>query len=202
MSDIESREALRALYGPVLELAERKVIFRLDKHCRDFIALSPFLVLASSDGDGGVDASPRGDPPGFVQVLDDTTLLLPDRRGNNRLDSFNNVLQAPQVGLIFFVPGIGETLRVNGKAHGTTDADLLAPAAVNGKAPSAGLVVTVEEAFFHCAKSVIRSKLWDPATKVERSVFPSLGQILADQTKGDAAAIDARTNDAYVTRLY
>jgi PPOX class probable FMN-dependent enzyme len=202
MSDIESREALRALYGPVLGLAERKVIHRLDKHCRNFIALSPFLVLASADPEGGVDASPRGDPPGFVHVLDDTTLLLPDRRGNNRLDTFNNVLQAPNVGLIFFVPGIGETLRVNGRAHATTDESLLAAAAVNGKAPTAGLVIKVDEAFFHCAKAVIRSKLWDPARHAERGSFPSLGQILADQTEGNAAEIDERTNDAYITKLY
>jgi PPOX class probable FMN-dependent enzyme len=202
MSDIESREALRALYGPVLGLAERKVIHRLDRHCRNFIALSPFLVLASADPEGGVDASPRGDPPGFVHVLDDTTLLLPDRRGNNRLDTFNNVLQAPNVGLIFFVPGIGETLRVNGRAHATTDESLLAAAAVNGKAPTAGLVIKVDEAFFHCAKAVIRSKLWDPARHAERGSFPSLGQILADQTEGNAAEIDERTNDAYITKLY
>jgi PPOX class probable FMN-dependent enzyme len=137
-----------------------------------------------------------------VHVLDDTTLLLPDRRGNNRLDTFNNVLQAPNVGLIFFVPGIGETLRVNGRAHATTDESLLAAAAVNGKAPTAGLVIKVDEAFFHCAKAVIRSKLWDPARHAERGSFPSLGQILADQTEGNAAEIDERTNDAYITKLY
>jgi PPOX class probable FMN-dependent enzyme len=202
MSEIDTHDALRALYGPVLPIAERKVIRRLDRHCRDFIALSPFLVLATADPEGGVDASPRGDPPGFVTVIDDTTILIPDRRGNNRLDSLNNVIGAPRVGLIFFVPGIGETLRVNGTARVTTEVAVLAPAALHGKTPSAGLVVAVEEAFFHCAKAVIRSKLWDPSSVVERSSFPSLGQILADQTAGDAADIDARTNEGYATRLY
>jgi PPOX class probable FMN-dependent enzyme len=202
MSDIESREALRSLYGPPLPIAERKVLPRLDRHCRNFIALSPFLVLASADGEGGVDASPRGDPPGFVQVLDDTTLLIPDRRGNNRLDSFQNVLTTPSVGLIFFVPGIGETLRVNGTAEVTTDPALLAASAVEGKVPTSGLRVTVTEVFFHCAKAVIRSKLWDASRHAEKGSFPSLGRIISDQTQADFDEVEQRTVEAYRTKLY
>jgi PPOX class probable FMN-dependent enzyme len=202
MSEIDSPETLRAHFGPMLPLAQRKVLPRLDHHCRRFIALSPFLVLASADPEGGVDASPRGDPPGFVQVLDDATLLLPDRKGNNRLDTFQNVLAAPQVGLIFFVPGIGETLRVNGLARPTTDPALLQPAAVDGKIPAAGLVITVTEAFFHCAKATIRSKLWDASRHAERGSFPSLGRIIAEQTDADVAEVEQRTEEAYRTKLY
>jgi PPOX class probable FMN-dependent enzyme len=202
MSDLQGREALRELYGPVLPIAERKVLRHLDRHCRNFIALSPFLVLASADGEGGADASPRGDPPGFVRVIDDTTLLLPDRRGNNRIDTLQNVVASPGVGLIFFVPGVGETLRVNGTAVVTEDPDLLAPCAMDGKVPKSGLLITVREAFFHCAKAVIRSRLWDSSRQIERGTFPSLGQILADQTSGDRAELDGSLQEGYRTRLY
>jgi PPOX class probable FMN-dependent enzyme len=195
--------ALRAHMGPVNPLAERKVLDRLDGHCRDFIALSPFLVLATSDGEGRADASPRGDAPGFVEVVDERTLFIPDRRGNNRVDSFGNVLASPGVGLIFMVPGIAETLRVNGRARLTRDAALLEPATVQERTPTLGLLVSVEEAFFHCGKALIRSKLWDPASRVERSRFPSLGRIMADQTKAvGVAEAEANLEEAYRTRLY
>jgi uncharacterized protein len=202
MSDLQGREALRELYGPVLPIAERKVLRHLDRHCRNFIALSPFLVLASADGEGGADASPRGDPPGFVRVIDDTTLLLPDRRGNNRIDTLQNVVASPGVGLVFFVPGVGETLRVNGTAVVTEDPDLLAPCTMDGKVPKSGLLITVREAFFHCAKAAIRSRLWDASREIERGTFPSLGQILADQTSGDRAELDGSLQEGYRTRLY
>lgn len=202
MNDIPDADRLRAHMGPVSPTAERKVIHRLDGHCRRFIALSPFLVIGTTDGQG-VDVSPRGDPPGFVQVLDDTTLLLPDRPGNNRVDTFGNLLAAPGVGLIFFVPGIEETLRVNGTGSITTDAALLAGAEVNGRAPRTGLVIAVDEAYFHCAKALKRSALWDPSAQVERSGFPTLGRILADQrAAADADEADARINLSYVERLY
>jgi len=200
---IDNPAELRAHMGAVNPLAERKVLDRLDAHCRDFIALSPFLVLATADGQGRADASPRGDAPGFVEVLDERTLFIPDRRGNNRVDSFGNVLASPGVGLIFMVPGIAETLRVNGRATLTRDPDLLAPATVQERTPTLGLLVAVEEAFFHCGKALIRSKLWDPATRVERSAFPSLGRIMADHTKAvEAAEADANLEEAYRTRLY
>ncbi len=203
MNDLPDYAALRAHMGAMNPMAARKVLPALDHHCRAFIALSPFLVLASSDAEGRVDASPRGDPPGFVQVLDDTTLLLPDRLGNNRVDSFANILAAPGVGLIFFVPGIDETLRVNGIARLLTDNEALAGSAVAGKTPRTGLVVAVEEAFFHCAKALRRARLWDPATQVERSSFPSLGRIMAEHTRvGTAEEAERRIEDAYRTRLY
>jgi PPOX class probable FMN-dependent enzyme len=203
MTDISDAAALRAHYGPVSELAARKVMNRLDVHCRNFIALSPFLVLASSDGEGGSDASPRGDAPGFVRVLDDTSLLLPDRPGNHRMDSYGNVLARPGVGLVFLVPGINETLRVNGMARVVTDGDLLASVAAEGIAPHSALLITVHEAFFHCGKALIRSHLWDASRQVERRSFPSLGRILADQIQGmEASAAEAQVVESYRTRLY
>jgi len=200
---VEDIGQLRALVGEVSLIAERKVLDRLDRFCRDFIALSPFLVLASADAEGRADASPRGDGPGFVQVLDDRTLLIPDRRGNNRVDSFGNVLGSPGVGLVFFVPGVNETLRVNGRARMTRDKALLEPATVQQKTPTLGLVVEVDEAFFHCGKALIRSKLWAAETQIERGSFPTLGHIVAEQTKAvDAAEADANLEEAYRLRLY
>jgi len=203
MNEISDHAALRAHMGVISSTAERKVLLALDRHCRAFIALSPFLVLASADAEGRADASPRGDPPGFVQVLDDHTLLLPDRLGNNRVDSFANILAAPGVGLIFFVPGIDETLRVNGTARLSTDNTALAGSVVAGKTPRTGLVIAVEEAFFHCAKALRRARLWEPDAQVERSSFPSLGRILAEQTRsGTVEETERRIEDAYRTRMY
>ena len=203
MTEIPDFAALRAHVGQVSLLAERKVMRRLDPHARAFIALSPFLVIATADADGAVDASPRGDPPGFVRVLDDTTLLLPDRPGNNRVDSLANVLSAPGVGLLFFVPGIDETFRVNGTAGVLADPAQLAGCEVQGRAPKTGLVVRVEEAFFHCAKALRRSRLWDPAAQVERRSFPSLGRILVEQGgTGVVAEVEERVEAGYRDRMY
>jgi PPOX class probable FMN-dependent enzyme len=203
MDGITDAAALRDLYGEVGALAKAKDLTRLDKHCRAFIALSPFLVLATADAEGRMDASPRGDAPGFVLVLDDTTLLLPDRPGNNRVDSFGNIVAHPGVALIFLVPGIEETLRVNGRARLTTDAALLAAAEAQGKVPRAGVLITVEQAFFHCAKALKRSRLWDPTQHVERQSFPSLGKIIADQTaQCSVEDAEARIEDGYKNRLY
>lgn len=203
MGEITTHENLRSHYGAVDSLAAVKAMTRLDKYCRDFIGLSPFLVLASADGAGGVDASPRGDAPGFVSVLDDQTLLVPDRPGNRRVDSFRNILEYPGVGLLFFVPGLPETVRVNGKARIVTDASLLAPLAAQGKAPIAGLLVAVEEVFFHCGKALIRSHLWDKERQIPRSAFPSLGTIIAEQTRAIAAAeADVFIEEAYQKTLY
>lgn len=200
---IPDGEALREHIGPVHPLATGKVLNRLDQFCRDFIALSAFLVLASCDSEGNADASPRGDAPGFVRVLDDRTLLIPDRRGNNRVDSFGNILSSPGVGLVFMVPGIPETLRVNGRGRATRDAALLAPSAMQERPPVTGLMVDVAEAYFHCGKALIRSKLWDPASQVPRHSFPTLGRIIADQTKAvDAAEADRNLEEGYRTRLY
>ena len=203
MNDITDPAALREHFGAVSTLAANKALPKLDAHCRGFIALSPFAVLATSDEQGGMDASPRGDAPGFVAVLDDNTLLLPDRPGNRRVDSFSNILANPGVALIFFVPGINETVRVNGRARVITDADLLRRVGAQGKVPKTGLLITVQEAYFHCAKALIRSRLWDPATQVERKTFPTLGQVIADQVAGiEAAAADAGIDESYRERLY
>ena len=200
---IDDAGLLRGHIGPVHPLATGKVLKKLDQICRDFIALSPFLVLASCDADGNADASPRGDGPGFVRVLDERTLLIPDRRGNNRVDSLGNIVSAPGVGLVFMVPGIPETLRVNGKGRATRDSDLLAPSAMLERPPVTGLIVEVEEAFFHCGKALIRSKLWDQASQVPRNSFPTLGRIIADQTKAvDGDEADRNLEEGYRTRLY
>jgi uncharacterized protein len=200
---IENTERLRETYGPPSERSLKKQLSRFDKHCRDFIARSPFLVIASSDPSGRCDASPKGDAPGFVEVLDDATVLIPDRLGNNRVDTLGNLIARPGVGLIFFVPGLNETLRVNGQARITTDPSLLEPLAVNGKVPRSGIVVSAEEIYFHCGKALIRSDLWNPEKQIRRSDFPSLGRILADQVGGVTVAESERlTEESYKTRLY
>ncbi len=203
MNEITDTATLRAHFGAPGERAVLKQLDHLDPHCRAFIALSPFAVLATTDGEGNVDASPRGDAPGFVHVLDAWTLVLPDRPGNRRIDSLQNIVAHPGVGLIFFVPGIDETVRVNGTAVITTDPAVLAPLVAQGKLPNSAIVVTVREAYYHCAKALIRSKLWDPATRIERSSFPSLGQILVDQIGGAGVAeTDASLAAAYRNALY
>ena len=194
---------LRDLYGEPSELVERKVIGHLDRHCRRFIAASPFLVMATADASGALDASPRGDPAGFVTVLDDHRLAIPDRPGNRRVDSLSNIVENPQVGLLFFVPGVNETLRVNGRAEISTDPALLASLAVKGKAPLSALVVTVEEVFLHCAKALIRSELWNPERHVARETLPTLGEMLADQIEGvTAEGADAAHRESIEERLY
>ena len=200
---ITGTAALRTLYGEPNIRAANKALVKLDKHCRAFIGLSPFCVLGSAASDGTADCSPKGDAPGFVQVLDDETLLIPDRRGNNRVDSMSNIIENPNVSLIFFVPGMNETLRVNGTATITTDEALLSPHAVNGKQPKSGLVVRVDEAFLHCAKALMRSNLWDPERQIDRKSFPSLGRMLADQTGLQSAEeAEAAVEDAYRNKLY
>jgi uncharacterized protein len=200
---IENPQQLREIYGPPSERSLKKQLSRLDKHCRAFIARSPFLVMATADEAGRCDASPKGDAPGFVQVIDDQTLLIPDRLGNNRTDTIGNLLARPGVGLIFLVPGLDETLRVNGRARVTTDPALLEPLAVNGKVPRSGILVTAEEVYFHCGKALIRSDLWNPEKQLRRSEFPSLGRILADQIGGMSVEESERvTAEGYKTRLY
>ncbi len=203
LDTIESPEQLRQLYGEPMERAVKKQLSRFDRHCRNFIAMSPFLVIASSDPAGHCDASPKGDAPGFVQVVDDTTLLIPDRLGNNRTDTLGNLLLRSGVGLIFFVPGINETLRVNGRARVTTDRELLEPFAVNGKVPRSAILVEAEEIYFHCGKALIRSDLWNPEKHVARGNWPSLGRIIAEQVGGmDPDEAERQTAESYRTRLY
>ena len=201
---VNTMEELRAVYRPPAARAGLKVLDRLDVHCRNFIALSPFYVISSARADGRADASPRGDPPGsLAHVLDDKTLLLPDRPGNRQVDTLMNLVERPYVGLVFFVPGLTETLRVNGRAEISTDADLLEPLAIKGMLPISVLKVTVEEAFLHCAKALIRARLWEPAAQVERARYPTYGQVLADQiADANAVEIDAGEAESARTELY
>jgi uncharacterized protein len=180
---ITDEASLRALHFQAMLRATDKVLRALDKYCRCIISLSPFCIVATQ-GPNGADVSPRGDPPGFVRVLDDRTLLVPDRVGNNRLDSMTNLLVNPRIGMLFLVPGMNETLRINGTARITDDARLLAPSAVNDRAPKVGLIVTVEEAFLHCAKALTRAALWDGNRHVDRSILPSYAQMLLEHVKG------------------
>ena len=200
---ISSNSELRTAYRKPNERAQQKVLDRLDEHCRNFIAMSPLCILSSFGVDGLADTSPRGDPPGFVATPDDKTLLIPDRPGNNQVDSLQNVIANPQVGLLFLVPGMNETLRVSGRAEIVTDEALLEPLAVRGRPPLSILRVTVAEAFLHCGRSLIRSKVWDPEARVDRSSYPTYGQVLADQIAGaDSREIDASEDEANRERLY
>ena len=204
MNEITDTATLRAHFGAPSERAVLKPLDHLDRHCRAFIALSPFAVLATADGEGNADASPRGDAPGFVHVLDSHTLLLPDRPGNRRIDSLQNIIAHPGVGLIFFVPGINETVRVNGSATVTTDPALLAPLEAQGKIPNSALLITVREAYYHCAKALIRSRLWHDTYKIERTALPSYGQMMKDQIEIEDTVqqVEDSIADAYKTRLY
>jgi PPOX class probable FMN-dependent enzyme len=181
MTDIRSVEALRALYREPSERALRKQLDQLDEHCRRFVALSPFVVVASTDAEGRVDASPRGGDPGFVKVLDEHTVLIPDSPGNNRLDSLQNLIDRPGVGLLFMIPGVDETLRINGNAALRTDAALIDLCANERRRAPLVIAVEVREAYLHCAKALMRSKLWDAGAKQDRGVLPSMGQMLKDQ---------------------
>ncbi|HBL66640.1 MAG TPA: flavin-nucleotide-binding protein [Achromobacter sp.] len=175
--------ALQALYGAPGEASLKKEVDHVHPHYRAFIEAAPFAMLATS-GPDGLDASPRGDPAGFVVVEDEKTLLLPDRRGNNRVDSLLNVLADPRVALLFLVPGVGETLRVNGTARVSVDPALLERFAMDGKQPRSVLIVDVQTVYFQCSRALLRSRLWDPATQVPRSALPSTGRILSDLTAG------------------
>jgi uncharacterized protein len=188
MSHVSTREQLREVYASPGERAVRKELDHLDRHCRRFLELSPFFVLATSNARGHADASPRGGPPGFVHVADDTTLVIPDHPGNNRLDNLENLLERPEVGLLFLIPGVDETLRVNGPVEIRTDPELRERVATGGKTPKAVLVVTVRQAFLHCAKAFMRSRLWHPEARVERSELPTLGEMLKDQLRSSGPA--------------
>jgi len=205
---IRDEGELRALFGRPHALAVRKSLPRLDHYCRDFIALSPFLCIGTTGADGRADVSPRGDPAPFVQVLDDRTLVIPDRPGNNRLDTLVNIVENPAVALIFFIPGFEDTLRVNGKATIVRNPELLRRAEINGRQPKVAIRVVVEEAFLHCAKALKRSKLWDPTSQLDRKTLPSLGRMILEQTcdagpdEATVAAADADIEQDYKTGLY
>jgi len=183
---ITTEAQLRAILGTPSEVVKNKSISILDKHCRKFIEHSPFLTIASTNGNGETDVSPKGDPAGFVKVLDEKTLAIPERLGNKRADTFVNILHHPGVGLLFFIPGIKETLRVNGKAQIVTDLGIREQLKFKNKLPQLALIVHIEEAFMHCSKCMVRSKLWTDIDPDIREKVPSLAEIIIDHAKLDA----------------
>jgi PPOX class probable FMN-dependent enzyme len=197
---ITSEADLRARFKAPSELSLRKQLDHLDHNCRRFIGLSPFLCLATSSENGRLDNSPRGDVPGFVEVLDERTLLIPDRPGNNRLDSLANIVRNPQVGLLFFIPGVTEMLRINGRAKIVTRPDILELFAVNNRAPAVVILVETQEVFLHCSKALIRSRLWQEDAKVDRKVLPSLGQMIAEVIERAPAAATVADYDARIAK--
>ena len=199
---IDDEATLRALLGEPLPLVQAKITPGLNPLTRKFIERSPFVCLSTSDATGACDVSPRGDPAGFVQILDDTTLLIPERPGNRLADTLKNILQNPHIGILFILPGMGETFRVNGRATLTTDPDLLAPCAVEGRAPKLAILVDIESAFTHCSKAFLRSKLWDPSGYINRAELPSNGEIHKEIEGGDfdADAYDTERAARYARR--
>jgi PPOX class probable FMN-dependent enzyme len=200
-TQVTGEEALRSLLGEPSDLVRAKVTDRLNDLTRVFVERSPFLCLATSSADGTCDVSPRGDPPGFVRVLDERTLLLPDRPGNRLADSLRNVLENPHVALIFILPGVTDTLRVNGRATIVTDPELLAGSTVEGKTPTLGLRIEVDQVFTHCSKAFLRARLWDPGGYVAREELPSPGEILRSiESSVDAEEYDAARAERYARR--
>lgn len=201
--DIKTVEELIAHYGePQGHLAEKEKP-ELSAHCIRFLELSPFCVLSTSAaGDGPADCSPRGDAPGFVHVIDSTTIAIPDRPGNRRTDTFHNIMENPEIAVMFMVPGLNEVLRLNGRARLTTDPSLLEKMVANGKLPRAALVIDIRYVYFHCGKAIIRSDLWNPDNKAQKRDFPTLGRINADWYGVHADEIDARLANDYKNNLY
>jgi uncharacterized protein len=181
---VQTLEELRSLYGLPSQRAVQKQRETLDRNAREFIALSPFVLIASTDTEGRCDVSPKGDAPGFVRALDEKHLVIPDRPGNNRLDSLVNLLEHPRIGLLFLIPGRGDTLRVNGKARIVRDEDLLAHLAVDGRKPKTAIGVEVDEVYLHCPKAFMRSSLWSPESWPSPDAIPSLCEMLWDQLPG------------------
>ena len=177
---IETLEELRAIYGEPNEVVRNKVVAALDEHSRRVIARSPFVFIGTTNAAGAGDVSPKGDAPGFVRVLDDITLVIPDRSGNRHLDTLRNILENPNVGLLFIIHGMEETLRVNGRAFLVRDADVLASLEMQGKRPLAAIVVQVDEAYLHCARSFKRARLWDASSWIDRAELPSLARMVMD----------------------
>lgn len=198
MHRITTLEELDALYGEPVQAAIAKEIDHVSEHYKAFIDKAPFVVVATV-GPEGLDCSPRGDPPGFVKVRDPKTVLIPDRRGNNRVDALRNLVRDPRISLLFMIPGIGNTLRVNGRAEISTDPKLLADFAMQGKLPKCVLVVTADSVYFQCPKALVRSRLWSQDAQIPRSELPSTGEMLQALSKGgiDGAQYDA----AYPQRL-
>jgi len=203
MSRIDSIDALRRHYGAPKERSLGKEIDHLDRHCRKYISLSPFLTIASQGADGRADSSPRGEAPGFVAILDDRHLAIPDRPGNNRLDTLSNIVENPAVGILFMIPGFREILRVNGRAEIRDDDELRRRFEVGGRLPATVIVVVVGSAYIHCAKAVMRSRLWEDEARTPRQLLPSLSEIIAEQMgREPAAESEADMLAAYRKVLY
>ncbi|MCE7993013.1 MAG: pyridoxamine 5'-phosphate oxidase family protein [Roseivirga sp.] len=194
---IENTDQLVDLYGTARGRAKDKVLEALEKHCINFIGKSPFLVLSSFNSTGQVDASPRGGSPGFVKVLDEKTIAIPDGKGNNRLDSFRNIVDTGRAGLLFLIPGMDETLRLNGTAYLTTEASIIDLFTDQRHRPKTCLIIEIEEVFLHCAKALMRSELWSASSQIERSELPTIGQMLKDQLNDD---VPPESQEAMVAR--
>jgi uncharacterized protein len=192
MTEITSEAALDSLYDAPVPTSILKEVDHITDDYKKLVDASPFAILATS-GPEGLDCSPRGDPRGFVRVADPKTLMIPDRRGNNRIDSLRNIVRDPRVALLFLIPGIGTTMRINGRAQLTADAELCASFAMDGKNPKCVIVITVERAYTQCQKAIVRSKLWDPAMHVSKSELPSVGEMMERLSKGD---FDGKAYDA------
>ena len=193
---IETIEEFRELRGDGSNRVYDKTVSHIDDHIRNFLAMSTFLTVASIDGQGRMDVSPKGDPPGFVKVLDDTTIAVPEREGNRRADTFSNILQNPTVALICFVPGMNETMRINGQTSITTDPDLLESMEVQGHVPQLAMLVHVEEAFIHCGKAPRRGRLWDADAQIDRSTYPKMGEVMFDHGQYESVTRERMTEIA------
>ena len=201
---ITTEKELREILGHPQEIVTRKAINHIDENCRIFIENSPFITIATSDLDGNLDVSPKGDPPGFVKILNNKMLAIPDRPGNRRADTFTNILKNPSIGLIFLIPGVKETLRVNGEAKIVTDKKVLKLLSCEGKFPLFAIIVNVKEAFMHCAKCMIRSNLWRSVDDTKERTVPSLAKALVDHAKLDITykELDDQIKEDEKTNLY
>ncbi|WP_410770062.1 pyridoxamine 5'-phosphate oxidase family protein [Fontibacillus sp. BL9] len=202
---VKSEDEIRELIGYPSELAKNKVIHYLDSHCKEFISHSPLLFISSSDDQGFCDVSPRGDEPGFVHILDDQRMVIPERPGNRRIDTMRNLLKNPRVGLIFVIPGLEETLRINGRARIIKEKELLNQMQVRGKTPLLGLGVIIEECYVHCAKAFKRSSLWDPDSWIDKKELPNIPQMISVHAKQlglSEEEVSSSLHESYTKRLY
>ncbi|MCI1693451.1 pyridoxamine 5'-phosphate oxidase family protein [Aneurinibacillus aneurinilyticus] len=199
---VSTEEELRSIIGYPSELVQKKAITSLDEHCRNFISKSPFLVMSTSDNQGMCDVSPRGDSPGFVLVLNEKHLVIPERPGNRRIDSMRNILSNPRVGLIFIIPGLEETLRVNGHACLVRDENLLNQMKANGRSPLIGIGIEVNECYVHCAKAFKRSELWNQNSWLDKEKLPNASKMLADHAKMATETVVEVLKESYTKRLY
>jgi PPOX class probable FMN-dependent enzyme len=196
-------EKLESLYGETPPTSIIKEIDHINNGYRKLIEAAPFVVIATS-GPEGLDCSPKGDAPGFVRILDEKTFAIPDRPGNNRIDGFRNIVRDPRIALLFMIPGVGETLRVNGRATISIDPDLMMSFAVNHKLPRCVLIVSIESIYFHCSKAIVRSKLWDLSAQIDRKSLPSTGTIIAELSQGELGgdSYDREAPERIKSQLY